>query len=112
MADTTATVENVGNLKDVLDFISVHRSVIDLKRIYNAAWDRVEAVEFEQASETNWRVGMPVQQKQEHHNRRPHDAIGHVIKVNLKTVIVSFPNWERVKCPKTMLNEVSEPNAG
>ena len=108
MADTSQVVENVGCLKNVLDFISVHRNEIDLKLIYNKAWDRVQQVEFEKAEETNWRVGMQVQQKKELQHRRPGDAIGHVIKVNLKTVIVSFPNWARVKCPKTMLNEVPE----
>ena len=61
-----------------------------------------------QAAQTmGWFVGQKVKMKPEHHNRKPYDAIGKIVKVNPKKLKVKFEGDYRFwNIPKTMIDSV------
>lgn len=108
MADTTATVENVGNLKDVLDFISVHPNKIDLKRIQDAAYQRRQDIAVKESDEFNWYIGMPVTIKPEYVQKGLGGVIGHIDKINPKKLIIDFGTGRSFNVPKYMAEAATE----
>ena len=89
---------------EILKQIDEMADVDTLTNIINVARDRKN---YLLASNTrSWSVGDKVKLQKEHQGRKPYDAEGKIVKINLKNIKIDFGVFGRWNVPKTMLQKV------